>query len=354
MPRPPSFIWTFGSSASACWLSSLQNVPRACRHRRPARPACRHGRLPSEHRGRRAPSRRIRAIAVPPPRYRARGYALAKCFSAARTCGDRCTGRVPHGPSGPSTAGSSIMRHHVADAAEPARHPLRYAHRALRPPHRPAPDRHGRRCPHRRGRSIDAARGHGGHAIDEFGLSHRLHRIGPVGTVKRAALDIDGADYIMPAARIFQQFVEQVARRLAQDRLERVRHFGGQERQARAPVPQMMVRIDDRQIRFEYRLRSYPPSPVLPKMAFAQLALENLARILARQSVGKIDPCAAPYIPSAPFCSPACNPSASARRPASAARPPWTASPNSSSGMPNTAQSATPGSLWSSASISAG
>ena len=56
------------------------------------------------------------------------------------------------------------------------------------------------------------ARCHRGNAIDEFSLTDRLHRLRSISAVKGAALDIDGADYIVAAARIRQQFVEQVAR----------------------------------------------------------------------------------------------------------------------------------------------
>ena len=97
------------------------------------------------------------------------------------------------------------------------------------------PGRHARRA-------IAAARRHGGDAVDELGLAQRAHRRRTVGAVAGRALDEDRALDLVAAAGVGQQLREQVA--------------VGRE------VPQVMVRVDDRQIRLEDLLRSsWPASP---------------------------------------------------------------------------------------------
>jgi hypothetical protein len=83
-------------------------------------------------------------------------------------------------------------------------------------------------------RSVLAAIAHGRHAGDELGLAHRPHLHGAVGAIHRVALEEHGGDHVVAGAEVGQQLVEQVAM---------IR-----------PDPQMMVRVDDRQVRLEDRL----------------------------------------------------------------------------------------------------
>src|SRR4029077_7284539 len=62
---------------------------------------------------------------------------------------------------------------------------------------------------------------------DELALADRPHFLGTAGAVARAALDEDGRDDVVPRIDVGQQLVEQVA--------------------AARVIPEMMVRIDDRQ-----------------------------------------------------------------------------------------------------------
>ena len=84
------------------------------------------------------------------------------------------------------------------------------------------------------GLAVLARRAHGCDAIHELDLAHRLHRLGPVLAKHRAALDEHGAHDIMALVAIGQQVGQQIA--------------------VGRPLPQMMVRIDDRQIGLERRL----------------------------------------------------------------------------------------------------
>ena len=84
------------------------------------------------------------------------------------------------------------------------------------------------------GLAVDAAGAHGGDAVDELGLADRLQLLRPCGAVHRAGLHIDRRDDVVAAVGVGQQLVEQVA--------------------PAGPVPQMVVRIDDRQVGLEDRL----------------------------------------------------------------------------------------------------
>jgi hypothetical protein len=66
---------------------------------------------------------------------------------------------------------------------------------------------------------------------DEFALADRPHLLGAAGPVAGAALDKDGGDDVVAGIDVGQQFVKQIA--------------------AARVVPQMMVRVDDRQPGFE-------------------------------------------------------------------------------------------------------
>ena len=74
-------------------------------------------------------------------------------------------------------------------------------------------------------------RAHRRDAVDEFGLAERFLLLRPVGAVHLAAFLEAGRDDVVAAADVFEQVLEQVA--------------------VAGPVPQMMVRIDDRQIGLE-------------------------------------------------------------------------------------------------------
>ncbi len=99
--------------------------------------------------------------------------------------------------------------------------------------------------------AIDAARRHRGDAVDELGLADRPQRVGPVGAVHRAAFHVDGADHLVAAVEIGQQLVEQIARDVADDVHEAVLGRRQVLQDRRRPVPQMMMRVDDRQVGLE-------------------------------------------------------------------------------------------------------
>ena len=80
-------------------------------------------------------------------------------------------------------------------------------------------------------RAVFARGAHRRDAGDELGLAERFQLLRAVGAVHLAAFHEAGRDDVVAAAEIGQQILEQVA--------------------VARPVPQMMVRIDDRQIGFE-------------------------------------------------------------------------------------------------------
>ena len=104
--------------------------------------------------------------------------------------------------------------------------------------------------------AVDAARRHGRDAVDELGLAHRLHVLGPVGPIHRPALHEDGGDDVVAAAQVGEQLLQQVTRRTRPNPGEAVgvcRKVGCHWRAPASTVPQMMVRIDDRQFGLEDR-----------------------------------------------------------------------------------------------------
>ena len=66
-------------------------------------------------------------------------------------------------------------------------------------------------------------------------FADRPHFLGTAGAIARTALDEHGRDDVVSRVDVGQEFVEQIA--------------------AARVVPEMMVRVDDRQIGFEYLLR---------------------------------------------------------------------------------------------------
>ena len=81
------------------------------------------------------------------------------------------------------------------------------------------------------GLAVDAAGAHGGHTIDELGLANGAQLFEACCAIHRAGLHIHGRNDVVAAARIRQQLIQQVAPPRA--------------------VPQMVVRIDDRQLGLE-------------------------------------------------------------------------------------------------------
>ena len=92
------------------------------------------------------------------------------------------------------------------------------------------------------GRAVAAAGAHRRDAVDELGLAHRLVGLRPAGAVHRPALHEDGRDDVVALAGIGQQVVQQVA--------------------PARPVPEVVVRVDDRQAGVE-RLLGDLRQPVL-------------------------------------------------------------------------------------------
>ncbi len=92
-------------------------------------------------------------------------------------------------------------------------------------------------------RTITTGRAHRRDAVDEFRLSHRLERLRSRRPMHRPALHEHGADDVVPAIGIRQQVVEHI--------------------QPVRPLPQMVVRIDDRQFRLQDRLFA-ACQPVIP------------------------------------------------------------------------------------------
>src|SRR5262249_47350254 len=66
---------------------------------------------------------------------------------------------------------------------------------------------------------------------DKLAFADRSHFLGAPGAIARSALDEHGLDDVVPRVDVGQQFVEQIA--------------------AARMIPEMMMRVDDRQIGFE-------------------------------------------------------------------------------------------------------
>src|SRR5262249_22489529 len=79
------------------------------------------------------------------------------------------------------------------------------------------------------------ARGHRGDAVRELDLAQRLHRLGPSGPVHRVRLGENRRTYVVATGQISQDLVEQVALGLQM---------------------QVMMRIDDRQVRLDNRFNA--------------------------------------------------------------------------------------------------
>ena len=91
-----------------------------------------------------------------------------------------------------------------------------------------------------------SAGSHGRHAGDEFGFAERLFFLGPGGAIHRVAFLEHRRDHVVAAGEVGQQFRHQIDVPVAR--------------------PQMMVRIDDRQIRVQDGF-GVPVQPVLVDLA---------------------------------------------------------------------------------------
>jgi hypothetical protein len=141
--------------------------------------------------------------------------------------------RIIHQPRrrdiGRSTDDRRIMRRNLADAAEPAtgRSDLPFEHRInIGQPQIGEADDAGAN-PGLNAASIALLRDR----PDELAFADRAHFLGTAGAIARTALDEHGRDDVVPRAHIGQELVEQIA--------------------AARVIPEMMVRVDDRQIGLE-------------------------------------------------------------------------------------------------------
>jgi hypothetical protein len=83
-------------------------------------------------------------------------------------------------------------------------------------------------------RHVIAGRAHGRNAVDEFDLADRRHLGGPMLAIHGLAFEEHGGDDVMPAPNIGQQVRQNVATAMRR-------------------VPEVMMRINDRQIRLQHR-----------------------------------------------------------------------------------------------------
>jgi hypothetical protein len=108
------------------------------------------------------------------------------------------------------------------------------------------------------GRAVKAAGARRRHAIGELRLAHRPHLGRTVGAIHRAAVDIDRRGDVVAGAGVFQQLVQQVT--------------------MVGVVPQMMVGIDDGQVRLDDRLRRLLGQPCCVGHERAPLPLDPAPR----------------------------------------------------------------------------
>src|SRR5215469_13829024 len=91
-------------------------------------------------------------------------------------------------------------------------------------------------------RAIAARSAHRSDAVDEFDLADRRHLRPTVLLVHRAAFEEHGGDDVVTTADVREQLGQQITPALRR-------------------VPEMMVRVDDRQIRLQHRLGRPPGQP---------------------------------------------------------------------------------------------
>lgn len=92
-------------------------------------------------------------------------------------------------------------------------------------------------------RSVDAAGAHRGDAVDELGLADGAHLLRPVGPVHGAGLQVHRGDDVVAAVQVFEQLGQQIA--------------------PARPLPQVVMRVDDR----ERRIKDLLLPPVQPLLA---------------------------------------------------------------------------------------
>ncbi len=93
-----------------------------------------------------------------------------------------------------------------------------------------------------------------GDAVYELDLPHGLQRVAARRIVKRPAFDEDRGDDVVPAVGVLMERIEGVIGRIDQRREEGMPWLGKRGQQ-RAQVPQVVVRIDDRQFGLERGFR---------------------------------------------------------------------------------------------------
>ena len=109
--------------------------------------------------------------------------------------------------------------------------------------------------------AIEPARSLRRDAIDEFDLTHRLHRLIARGVIERAAFHEDRAHDVVTAMRIRKELIEGVIG-CANDRLEEIVSGFWKGRKQWAQIPQVVVRIDDRQVGLDDRFGHVWLSPI--------------------------------------------------------------------------------------------
>ncbi len=100
--------------------------------------------------------------------------------------------------------------------------------------------------------AIEAAGALRGDAVHIFDLAHDLQLVASPGLVEGAALHEDRADNVVATGRVGVQLVEGVIGR-ERDAGDEMMHRFGEGAHQRTQVPQVVVRIDDRQIWFQDR-----------------------------------------------------------------------------------------------------
>ena len=87
------------------------------------------------------------------------------------------------------------------------------------------------------------------HAIDIFNLANRFHIVTARSVVKGAAFHKDSADNIVAGLNVLVELIESVMC-CGNKRFKKAMARFGKSREKRAQIPQMVVRIDNWQVRF--------------------------------------------------------------------------------------------------------
>ena len=108
--------------------------------------------------------------------------------------------------------------------------------------------------------AVEPARALCRHAVHEFDLAHGFHRVAAICVVKGTAFHEHGADDVMAAMRVRMQFVEGVVS-CPGDGIDEIVSRFGEGRDQGPQIPQMVMRIDDRQIGFKNVFGHRQPLP---------------------------------------------------------------------------------------------